>query len=178
MVRITRELQQHYRINNKLHRAIVGEFVASFFQVYIGLCINAQQLLSGSDDVTYSAVGWGLALFFAVLISNNITGSDVNPAVSFCSWTLGNISFLYFVCYAIAQIIACFTAALFCYVLYFGKHLLFRIDLIPGLEKINEYDGGIRQVFGERATAQIFTTYPAANLSVFTMVFNQVSFNG
>lgn len=58
----------------------------------------------------------------------------------------------------------------------FWQVFLFGMLQLVVSEKINQFDGGVRQVYGEKATAQIFTAYPASDLSVFTTIFNQVSF--
>jgi aquaporin-3 len=42
------------------------------------------------------------------------------------------------------------------------------------LDKINQFDGGIRQVYGINATAGIFATYPGNHLSVLGGIFDQV----
>lgn len=84
MVRITPKFQDSYYIENDLHRKITAEFAASFFQVYIGLCVNAQSLLSGANDNVQNSIGWGLALLFAVQLSLNITGNFKQKIIRFC----------------------------------------------------------------------------------------------
>ncbi|KAI6231122.1 Major intrinsic protein domain containing protein [Aphelenchoides besseyi] len=156
-------LAARYHMKSSLHRALLAEFMATLLLMYVGFSINAQTTLSRNKNNTNlgNTIGWGLSLLFAVMMAFNITGSHVNPAISFCVWTFNELPFLHFILYSIVQTIASFFGALFTFVLYY--------------DKINEYDGGVRQVYGENATAGIFATYPGDHLSIWGGVFDQVS---
>ncbi|KAI6242543.1 Aquaporin-3 [Aphelenchoides fujianensis] len=57
-----------------------------------------------------------------------------------------------------------------------GLSLLFAVTMGWNItDKINQFDGGLRQVHGPNATAGIFATYPGDHLSILGGVFDQVS---
>ncbi|KAI6175030.1 Major intrinsic protein domain containing protein [Aphelenchoides bicaudatus] len=156
-------LNVQFHIKSQLHRALLAEFMATMLLMYVGFSINAQTTLSRGQNNTNlgNTIGWGLSLLFAVMMGWNITGSHVNPAISFCAWTFNELKFSHFVLYSIVQTIASFFGALFTFVLYY--------------DKINEFDEGVRQVRGINATAGIFATYPGDHLSMLGGIIDQVS---
>ncbi|KAH7708493.1 Protein AQP-3 [Aphelenchoides avenae] len=91
-------------------------------------------------------VGWGLVLIFTIYIGFHVSGAQLNPAMSFVNYLMGQISFKRFVCYSVSQLIGSFLGAAMVFVIYY--------------EGINALDGGTRQVYGENRTADIFATYP------------------
>ncbi|KAI6242425.1 Major intrinsic protein domain containing protein [Aphelenchoides fujianensis] len=156
-------LALRYHMKSDLHRALLAEFMATMLLMYVGFAVNATTTLSrGANNGNLgNTIGWGLSLLFAVMMGWNITGSHVNPAISFVAWTFNELPFLHFLMYSVVQTIASFFGALFAFVLYY--------------DKINQFDGGVRQVHGPNATAGIFATYPGDHLSILGGVFDQVS---
>uniref|UniRef100_A0AC35TNW5 Aquaporin n=1 Tax=Rhabditophanes sp. KR3021 TaxID=114890 RepID=A0AC35TNW5_9BILA len=150
-------------LKNELHRNVLIEFFCTGFLVFGGLATNCQQVLTFSQKNDYLAVtvGWALALLFAVYASYKTSGGHLNPAVSLFQLTMGKINAITFILYSIAQTAGAFFGAFFVYVLYY--------------DAINHYDGGGRFVTGPRATAGIFATYPAQNLSMLGGIFDQIA---
>ncbi|KAI6213783.1 hypothetical protein M3Y94_00192400 [Aphelenchoides besseyi] len=141
----------------------MGELAATFLLMYMGFCVNCQTTLSrGQMNSQIGAIfGWGIALVFAVQLSFYTSGSHLNPAISFSAWIFGQLSFVDFCLYTLVQTIACFLGAALSFLHYY--------------DKINEFDGGHREVFGNNATAGIFATYPGDHLSLIGAVFDQLA---
>ncbi|VDK53191.1 unnamed protein product [Anisakis simplex] len=123
-----------------------------------GCCSSAQFILSDFKLNAWLGVnlGWGLALVFAVYAGANISGSHLNPAVSFFLFTLGRLSALRFAIYSLAQIFGGFIGAALTYLVYF--------DAFQNLE-------GNRRTL---ATAGVFATYPSSYLSMTGGVLDQI----
>jgi len=154
---------RRYRIKSDLGRKLVAEFVATTLLMYMGFCIGAQTYLSKNqlNTPTGTSIGWGLSLIFAVQLGFNSSGSHLNPVISFSAWVFGRMSLVCFLLYTLIQTLACSFAAALTFILYY--------------DKINDFDGGIRQVYGENATAGIFATYPGEHLSLFGSIIDQIS---
>jgi glycerol uptake facilitator-like aquaporin len=143
------------------------------------LALEAQQILNGWAQTTHvaNAIGWGLALVLAVQVAFNISGSHLNPAVSFNAWTFGHLSFRHFLLYSLAQTAGGYFGALLTYSLYFGSGIIFVFIFSNNyLDKIAEFDEGIRTVIGPNATADIFSTYPGPHLGTFGAIIDQVKY--
>ncbi|KAI6200062.1 Major intrinsic protein domain containing protein [Aphelenchoides besseyi] len=150
-------------LRSDLTRRLTGELAATFLLMYMGFCVNCQTTLSrGQMNSQIGTIfGWGIALVFAVQLSFHTSGSHLNPAISFSAWIFGQLSFVDFCLYTLVQTIACFLGAALSFLHYY--------------DKINEFDGGHRKVFGKNATAAIFATYPGDHLSVIGGIFDQIA---
>uniref|UniRef100_A0A915LHJ0 Aquaporin n=3 Tax=Meloidogyne incognita group TaxID=654580 RepID=A0A915LHJ0_MELJA len=160
---LLKTIREQFRLNNRLYRCLLCEFVATTFLIYVGLCIDAQMFLSKGEKLSAfgHCIGWGLTLTLAVQCAYRCSGAHLNPAVSLFSWSLGTLNSLkYFWFYTIVQVAGAFVGAALCFVLYY--------------DKIEEFDGGIRTVSGPNATAAIFATYPGSHLSTIGAVIDQI----
>ncbi|KAI1719592.1 major intrinsic protein [Ditylenchus destructor] len=155
--------QRKYRISNKLWRNVLCEFVSTTFLMYTGFSVNAQTVLSRFQMNAYVglAIGWGFCLIFSVQMAYRITGSHLNPAVSFFIFTFGQLPLSHLLLYTVAQTMGAFLGASMTFILYY--------------EKITEFDGGVRSVTGPNATAGIFATYPGDHLSVAGAMLDQIA---
>ncbi|KAI6190836.1 hypothetical protein M3Y97_00161900 [Aphelenchoides bicaudatus] len=98
----------------------------------------------------------------ALQFESDVYGSNGNSptdAEEPCRLAWRVISFKRFALYAIAQFIGCFLGSLLVFVHYF--------------DAINDFDGGVRQVYGPKATAGIFATYPKDYLTLRGACFDQ-----
>ncbi|CAD5230946.1 unnamed protein product [Bursaphelenchus xylophilus] len=162
MTRLER-LRAKYRIRNPLKRRILSEFAATSFLMYAGFSAGAQTTLSHNTQNAGSlgvSMAWGLSLVFAIQMSYHLSGSHLNPAISFAAWTFGDLPFTDFLLYTAVQTAASFLGAFLTFVMYF--------------DKINEFDGGHRSVSGDTGTAGIFATYPGNHLSLVGSIFDQI----
>ncbi|CAB3399057.1 unnamed protein product [Caenorhabditis bovis] len=156
------KIRTKFHISNELLRAALAEMFCTGFLIFGGEAVSAQFVLSQRkmDEWICVALGWALALTFAVLMGARISGAHLNPAVSLFQLTQGKINVVRFLVYVVAQNVGAFFGALTVYVLYF--------------DAINAFDGGNRTVTGPTATASIFATYPGPHLGVINGMMDQI----
>ncbi|VDK49136.1 unnamed protein product [Anisakis simplex] len=161
-------LRKKFRIRNKLVRNCLAEFFGTFLLLYIGLSIIAQLILSKEKLNVWINIniGWGFDITFSVLVVQSLSGGQLNPAISLLMFTLGELELFHFFAYCAAQMVGAFLGAVATYITY--------------IDAINAYEGGTlnRTVFGPTATAGIFSTYPAAHLSMSAAYIDQVAGTG
>jgi aquaglyceroporin related protein len=155
-------LRRKFQIANPLWRCVLAEYFCTTFLIFTGSSVTAQTFLTrfemnGSVGLS---IGWGVCLCFAVQMGFEISGSHLNPAISFFHWTIGLLPFSTVVLYSLAQLLASFTGAMLTFIYYY--------------DKINQFDGGNRTVVGPNATAGIFATYPGDHLTVVGSVVDQI----
>uniref|UniRef100_A0A914EAX6 Uncharacterized protein n=1 Tax=Acrobeloides nanus TaxID=290746 RepID=A0A914EAX6_9BILA len=109
-------------------------------------------LARGSYSIVGTTFGAGLSIICAIQMGYMISGSHMNPFISLFSAMLGAITWVEWVVYAVAQLIGSFCAAAVTFATFY--------------DAINAFDGGIRQVSGENATASIFATFPKPHLTI------------
>ncbi|PVV05244.1 hypothetical protein BB560_000239 [Smittium megazygosporum] len=100
------------------------------------------------------AVGFGLGLFLGILISNNVSGGHLNPAVSLGMAFAKRIPFRRLQFYIPAQIAGAFLGAALTFFIYTGK--------------INE------QGSKDEATASIFVAFPSQAVSSMVIMYSEI----
>jgi MIP family channel proteins len=143
-------------------REAAAEFWGTFILMMFGLGVNAQVTLGGGDfgDFYSVNVGWGLAVCMGVYACGGISGAHINPAVTLALTVLRKFPREKVLPYMGAQFAGAFVASA---VIYLTYH-----------EAFAAYDGGVRQVTGDQATAGIFGTYPREFLSTFGGLIDQI----
>ncbi|KAK0409648.1 hypothetical protein QR680_004674 [Steinernema hermaphroditum] len=162
-VNVVDRLRAKFRIRSELLRCALCEFVCTAFFMYIGFSANANYVLLRQPEHQYFAAqfAWGLAHLFAVQMGFGISGSHLNPAVSFFQYSFGRIGLDRLLLYSVAQFLGAFCGAALTFLTYY--------------DGINSFDGGHRQVYGPNATAGIFATYPRDYLSVTGAIIDQIA---
>jgi len=144
------------RVSTVLHtekpfiRNFLAEFLGTLVLVLLGDGAVAQVVLSRGDskgDFFTINIAFAFAIAYGVYISGSVSGGHINPAVTLVMCVLGNTSWIMLPIYWAAQYLGAF----------FGAGIVFWVYKAA----INNYDGGIRYVYGQNATAGIFATYPA-----------------
>uniref|UniRef100_A0A0N4ZST9 Aquaporin-9 n=1 Tax=Parastrongyloides trichosuri TaxID=131310 RepID=A0A0N4ZST9_PARTI len=155
------KLKNKFFLKNKLSREVLCEFCCTWFLMFTGTGISLSETLKGGNGTTYLAgnVGWVLVAGMAIHMGFNITGSHMNPAFSFNSYLMNLLTFKAFIFYSIAQIFGAFLGSLCAYYAF--------------IDAINKYDGGYRQLYGDKATAHLFATFPAPHLSFSGSIIDQ-----
>lgn len=148
-------------------REAAAEFWGTFILMVFGLGVNAQVTLGGGDfgDFYSVNVGWGLAVTMGVYACSGISGAHINPAVTLAVAFHRKFPWGKVAPYMLAQFAGAFVASALIYFTYY--------------EALNAFDGGVRQVTGETATAGIWGTYPrifanGETLSTFGGLFDQI----
>jgi len=136
-------------------REAVAEFFGTFILMMFGIGVVAQVVLSGDENGTYISinVAWGLAVTMGIYACNGISGAHINPAVTLALAVHGKLSWKKVAPYMVAQFVGAFIASLVVFIVY--------------REALDHFDGGTRQILGEKATAGIWATYPQEFLSTF-----------
>lgn len=136
-------------------REVLAEFLGTFVLIVFGVGVVAQVVLSGEANGTYFSINlaWGLAVTFGCYVAGGVSGAHINPAVTIAVAVHRGFPWSKVGPYLAAQFAGAFVASLVVYVTYF--------------EALNAFDGGVRQVTGDLATAGIWATYPQAYLSTF-----------
>lgn len=118
------------------------------------------------------------------------SGAHMNAAVTFTMCVLGRLSWKMFPLYVVAQLLGSFIAAGTVFTLYYGKSTCmfsfkalkctkcfndhYNLPTWLFIDAIYHYCEGNFTVFGPKATAGIFATYPAPYLSIHTGFLDQV----
>jgi MIP family channel proteins len=135
-------------------REAAAEFLGTAVLIAFGVGVVAQVVLSGGASGSYLSInlGWGLAVTFGVLVAGGVSGAHLNPAVTVALAVHRGLPWRKVPLYTFAQTAGAFAGAAIVYVTY--------------REAFAAFDGGLRAVVGDRATAGIFATYPQPFLSL------------
>ncbi|NWX66619.1 AQP7 protein, partial [Promerops cafer] len=128
-------------------------FLFLFTQVF-GLSSVAQVVLGKGNSGQYLSINiaFGIGVTLGIYAARGVSGAHLNAAVSITQWVLGNISWSTLAAYIIGQFLGSFMAAATIFAMYY--------------DAIYHYTNGNLTVTGPTATAMIFSTYPAANVSL------------
>ena len=129
-------------------REAVAEFLGTFLILVFGTASVAQWLLSGGAAGSPLAIhlSWGLGVTMGIYASAGVSGAHLNPAVTLAFAAFRGFPWRKVPAYFLAQLAGAFSGAAVTFVTY--------------REAFDHFDGGVRQVVGEKATAGIFATYP------------------
>jgi MIP family channel proteins len=112
-------------------------------------------VLSGEQNGSYLSINlaWGLAVTFGCYVAGGVSGAHMNPAVTMALAVHRGFPWGKVGPYIAGQFAGAFAASIVVYLTYF--------------EALSAFDGGVRQVTGDLATAGIWATYPQGFLSTF-----------
>ncbi|KAL1007268.1 hypothetical protein UPYG_G00084330 [Umbra pygmaea] len=162
------ELEGRRKIQEKcaLKKDIIKEFLAEFLGIFVLILFGcgsvAQTVLSKGalgEPLTIH-IGFTLGVMMAVYIAGGVSGAHVNPAVSLAMVVLGKLPIRKFPVYVAAQFLGAFAGSCAVYGLYY--------------DALMEHSGGVLQVTGINATANIWASYPAKHISVLGGFVDQV----
>ena len=147
--------------SDNLKRELCAEFLGTMVLILFGAGVVAQNVLSGGKNGSYLAINiaWGLGVAMGVYVAGGVSGAHLNPAVSLALAFRGGFPWRKIIPYSIAQTAGAFAASAVVFTVYH--------------EAFNAFDGGVRAVTGAKATAGIFSTYPAPFLSSFGGLIDQ-----
>lgn len=134
-------------------REAAAEFLGTFVLIVFGVASVAQGVLSKDFNLLAVNIAWGLAVTMGIYVAGGVSGAHLNPAVTLALAVHGRFSWKKVVPFFVAQVSGAFVASGVVYSAY--------------REALDHFDGGIRQIVGETATAGIWATYPQSFLSVF-----------
>jgi len=136
-------------------REMAAEFLGTFILIVFGAGVVAQVVLSGGQNGQYLSIniGWGLAVTMGVYVAGGVSGAHINPAVTLALAVHRGFPWNKVFGYVAAQFAGAIAASAVVFVTYY--------------EALGNFDGGLRQVTGQHATAAIWATYPQQYLSTF-----------
>ena len=129
-------------------REASAEFLGTFLILVFGTASVAQKILSHGDAGSALAIhlSWGLGVTMGIYASAGVSGAHLNPAVTFAFAAFRGFPWRKVPAYLLAQTAGAFAGAAVTFLTY--------------REAFDHFDGGVRQVAGDKATAGIFATYP------------------
>jgi MIP family channel proteins len=130
-----------------------AEFLGTFLILVFGTASVAQKVLSGGTAGSALSIhlSWGLGVTMGIYASAGVSGAHLNPAVTLAFAAFRGFPWRKVPAYFLAQLAGAFAGAAVTFVTY--------------REAFSAFDGGVRQVAGDKATAGIFATYPQPFLS-------------
>ncbi|XP_077531520.1 aquaporin-10-like [Haemaphysalis longicornis] len=149
-------------IGKPLVRQSLAELVGTLVLTLVGDCVLASLTVSrlGAVGLAAGPLGWGLAVFLGVLVAGGVSGAHLNPAVTVAMATVGKISWRKVLPYVASQYAGAFLASSLVYMVY--------------ADALRLVDGPLTAVYGENATAPVFSCFPAPGVSTFTCFLDQV----
>ncbi|MFN0123028.1 MAG: MIP family channel protein [Blastocatellia bacterium] len=147
---------------NTLTRELLAEFLGTMVVLTFGAAVVAQVVLGKGQNGQYLSINlaWGLAVTMGVYVAGGVTGAHLNPAVTLAVAVRNGLAWNKVIPYMIAQVAGAFAGAALAFVTY--------------REAFNAFDGGVRQVLGDKGTAGIFATYPQTYLSTMGGLVDQI----
>mgnify|MGYP003327713954 CR=1 FL=1 len=101
---------------------LTAEFLGTALLILLGNGVVANVLLSKTKGESSGwiviTMGWGAALFVAVLCVGDISGAHINPAVTIGLLSAGEIQYINAIYYIIGQSIGAFIACVILYLHY------------------------------------------------------------
>ncbi|KAJ8395553.1 hypothetical protein AAFF_G00030340 [Aldrovandia affinis] len=151
-----------FRIKNESLRVALAETLSTYVMMTFGLGTVAQVVTGGGVFGDYLSInlGFGLGVAMGVHIAGTVSGAHMNAAVSFTMCMFGRLRWKMFPLYLVAQLLGSFLAAGTVFSVYY--------------DAMFHYCAGNFTVTGPRATAGIFSTYPAPYLSIPAGFLDQV----
>lgn len=149
-------------MSRHLLRELAAECLGTAVLIAFGVGVVAQTVLSGNANGSYLGInlGWGLAVVFGVLVAGGVSGAHLNPAVTVALAVHRGLPWGKVGPYIVAQMAGAFLGAALVFVTY--------------REAFAAFDGGVRMVAGDRATAGIFATYPQPFLTIAGGLVDQI----
>ena len=143
-------------MNDSLKAQCTAEFLGTGLFLFFGIgCLSALKVAGASLGLWEICIIWGLGISLAVYLTSGISGGHLNPAVTVALWLfvcfLGRKVFPYIV----SQVAGAFGGAVLAYVLY--------STMFTEFESAHHIARGSVESL---QLASIFSTYPAASLSI------------
>lgn len=151
-------------MNDSLRAQCNAEFLGTGLFLFFGIgCLSALKVAGASLGLWEICIIWGLGISLAVYLTAGISGAHLNPAITIALWLFACFPGRKVLPYSVAQIAGAFGGAMLAYLLYGSLFI--------------EYESAHQMVRGSLESLQlasIFSTYPAAALSVWQAALVEV----
>ncbi|XP_029300397.1 aquaporin-3-like [Cottoperca gobio] len=157
-----KKLARTFQIRHVLLCQALAECLGTLILVMFGCGAVAQMVLSGGSHGTFLTVNFafGFAATLGILVSGQISGGHLNPAVTFSLCLLGREPWRKFPLFFFYQTVGAFLGAAVVFGMYF--------------DALWDFSQGELIVVGKNATAGIFATYPSKHLTLVNGFFDQI----
>ncbi|XP_029921125.1 aquaporin-3b [Myripristis murdjan] len=159
---ILEKLARTFQIRHVLLRQALAECLGTLILVMFGCGAVAQLVLSGGSHGTFLTVNFafGFAATLGILVSGQVSGGHLNPAVTFALCLLGREPWTKFPVFFFFQTLGAFLGSALIFGMYF--------------DALWDYGQGELIVVGNNSTAGIFATYPSKHLTLVNGFFDQI----
>ncbi|MGN2396372.1 propanediol diffusion facilitator PduF [Klebsiella quasipneumoniae] len=143
-------------MNDSLKAQCTAEFLGTGLFLFFGIgCLSALTVAGANLGLWEICIIWGLGISLAVYLTSGISGGHLNPAVTVALWLFACFPGRKVFPYIVAQVAGAFGGAVLAYVLY--------STMFTGYEAAHHI---VRGSVESLQLAGIFSTYPAASLSI------------
>ncbi|HFZ8993016.1 TPA: propanediol diffusion facilitator PduF [Citrobacter freundii] len=143
-------------MNDSLKAQCIAEFLGTGLFLFFGICCLSALKVAGAELGLWEiCIIWGLGIALAVYLTAGISGGHLNPAVTIAFWLFASFPARKVLPFIVSQVAGAFGGALIAYVFYCSM--------------FSDYEAAHHMVRGSIESLQlasIFSTYPAAALSV------------
>lgn len=151
-------------MNDSLKAQCTAEFLGTGLFLFFGIgCLSAAKIAGASLGLWEICIIWGLGISLAVYLTAGISGAHLNPAITVALWLFACFPGRKVAPYIVAQVAGAFAGALLAYLLY--------SSVFTGFEATHQL---VRGSVESLQLASIFSTYPAAELSVWQAAFVEI----
>ncbi|KAM9338711.1 aquaporin-3-like [Symphorus nematophorus] len=159
---ILEKLAETLQIRHVLLCQALAECLGTLILVMFGCGAVAQVVLSRGSHGTFLTVNFafGFAATLGILVSGQVSGGHLNPAVTFALCLLGREPWRKFPLFFLFQTLGAFLGAVIVFGMYF--------------DALWDFSQGELIVVGKNATAGIFATYPSPHLTLVNGFFDQI----
>jgi MIP family channel proteins len=149
-------------MSGAIGREMLAEFLGTMVLLIFGLGVVAQTVLSHQTAGSMLSINicWGIGVMMGCYVSAGVTGAHLNPAVTLALAIHRRFPWSKVVPYIAAQFVAAIAASA---IIFLAYH-----------DSLAAFDGGVRHVTGELATAGIWATYPQPFVSTASGFINEV----
>ena len=142
-------------MNDSLKAQCTAEFLGTGLFLFFGIgCLSALKVAGASLGLWEICIIWGLGISLAVYLTSGISGGHLNPAVTVALWLFACFPGRKVFPYIVSQVAGAFGGAVLAYVLY--------STMFTEFESAHHIARGVESL----QLASIFSTYPAASLSI------------
>ena len=143
-------------MNDSLKAQCTAEFLGTGLFLFFGIgCLSALKVAGASLGLWEICIIWGLGISLAVYLTSGISGGHLNPAVTGALWRFAGFPGRIVFPYIVSQGAGAFGGAVLAYVLY--------STMFTEFESAHHIARGSVESL---QLASIFSTYPAASLSI------------
>ena len=143
-------------MNDSLKAQCTAEFLGTGLFLFFGIgCLSALKVAGASLGLWEICIIWGLGISLAVDLTSGISGGHLNPAVTVALWLFACFPGRKVFPYIVSQVAGAFGGAVLAYVLY--------STMFTEFESAHHIARGSVESL---QLASIFSTYPAASLSI------------